>query len=233
MSASVTDPYDAAQPWTSALVRRPCAGCRGPGGPLCRTCWTAFGVGAHRVDVRPRPEGLPAVSAAAEYAGPVREALVAFKDHGRWSLRAPLAVALARAVAHALADAPVVPRRVLLVPAPSSPGAAHERDGDHVRELAARAAVLLGRAGVGAEVAPVLRSLRRRQDQVGLRRSERAANLAGSVLATPLPAGRHATVLVDDLVTTGATLAECARALREAGVEPVGAAVVAGVVRRS
>lgn len=235
--------------WTGGVVRRPCAGCRGPGGPLCPACWAAFGRVARSADVRPRPDGLPPVSAAATYAGPVREALVAFKDHGRWSLRVPLGVALARAVAHVLLDAEVrggVPEVVHLVPVPSSPGSVHERDGAHVVELAARAAVVLAHQGIRMRVDPLLVSTRSRRDQVGLRREERAANLAGSVLAPPDarsrlapeardPAKRlrHAAVLVDDLVTTGATLAECARALRAQGVEPVGAAVVAGVVRRS
>ncbi|MGD9957376.1 MAG: ComF family protein [Candidatus Nanopelagicales bacterium] len=224
----------AAAEWTTGIVRRPCAGCRGEHGPLCPACSAALGAGARLVDVRPRPFGLPPVSAAAAYAGPVREALVAFKDHDLWSLRAPLAGALSRAVAHALLSAPEVPDRVLLVPAPSSPGAAHERDGDHVRELATRAAALVARTGVAAEVVPVLRSLRRRRDQVGLGRGERAANLAGSIVAAPGRLEREAcVVLVDDLVTTGATLAECARALREVGADPCAAAVVAGVVRRS
>ena len=122
----------------------------------------------------------------------------------------------------------------------------HARDGAHVLELAARAAVLLTHEGVRTTVVPALSPVRRRRDQVGLRREERAANLSGSLVAVhdarrllapvakdPRKRRRHATVLVDDLVTTGATLAECARALRAAGVEPVGAAVVAGVVRRS
>lgn len=185
------------------------------------------------------------MSAAAEYAGPVREAIVAFKDHGRWSLRAPLATALSHAVAHALLEAEV-PHYVHLVPVPGSPGSAHARDGAHVLELAARAAVLLSREGIRTNVTPVLTPVRKRLDQVGLGRDARAANLAGSVAAArdsrrvlapvasnPRRRRRHAAVLVDDLVTTGATLAECARALREAGVEPVAAAVVAGVVRRS
>lgn len=243
MSAAPADPDGGWRPWTSGLVARPCAGCRGPGGPLCGTCRRGFRTPAHTVDVRPRPAGLPSVSAAVEYAGPVREAIVAFKDHGRWSLRAPLATALSRAVAHALVEAEL-PHHLHLVPAPGSPGSAQARDGAHVVELAARAATLLTQEGLRTTVAPVLTSVRRRLDQVGLGRDARAANLAGSVVAAddarrvlaPVasdPRRRHVTVLVDDLVTTGATLAECARALRAVGVEPVGAAVVAGVARRS
>ena len=108
---------------------------------------------------------------------------MAFKDHGRWSLRTHLGGALAGSVAAALLLAPDQ-RRVVLVPAPGSPGSARERDGDHVRELARQAAHVLGRAGVDARVAPALTSVRRRRDQVGLGREARAANLAGSMAPT-------------------------------------------------
>ncbi len=76
---------------------------------------------------------------------------------------------------------------------------------------------------------PAVVAVRRRRDQVGLGRDERAANLEGAVAAAdwaPALAG-CAVVLVDDLVTTGATLAACARALAGAGAPVAGAAVVA------
>jgi predicted amidophosphoribosyltransferase len=166
------------------------------------------------------------VSARAVYAGPLREALVAYKDHGRWSLRPMLGSALAVAVAHLLADADD-PARVCLVPVAGSPGSVRSRDGDHVRELAATAARLLSRTGVRVRVAPVLRPVRRRADQVGLGRAARAVNLRGSMTATGAAAGLAGVVLVDDLTTTGSTLTEAARALRAAGAQPLGAAVVA------
>jgi predicted amidophosphoribosyltransferase len=169
------------------------------------------------------------VTAAAPYAGPLREALVAFKDHGRWTLRAPLGALLARSVAASVLDASVP--RVVLVPVPSSLESARERDGDHVRELALRAASALERAGVDVRVVRALSPPRRRRDQVGLGRADRAANLAGTLRPTSdalALAGRDVLVLlVDDLVTTGATLAEASRALRTVGVASVGAAVVA------
>jgi predicted amidophosphoribosyltransferase len=213
-----------------------CAGCRGAPGPLCPSCRALLGGPAHDAPLSPGPVGLPPVLAVAAYEGPVREAVVAFKDHGRWSLRAPLGEALARSVAAALLGAagldPVA--GAVLVPAPGSPGSARERDGDHVRELATAAARLLRRQGVPVRVVAALTSVRRRRDQVGLGREARARNLAGSMAPTTralrLPAA-STVVLVDDVVTTGSTLLEAARALRSCGVDPAAAAVVAATTR--
>lgn len=218
-------PGDLLAPW------RRCAGCTGPGGPLCASCRAGLDGPVRRPVLDRAPPGLPRVCAAAAYDGPVREALVAFKDHGRWALRPVLGDALARAVAGLLVapGAALSPEsgRVVLVPVPGSPGAARARDGDHVRELAGVAAARLRAQGLPAGVAAVLTGVRRRRDQVGLGREQRRANLDRSMAATTgVRRVRHA-VIVDDLVTTGATLAEAARALRAAGVEPLGAAVVA------
>jgi predicted amidophosphoribosyltransferase len=171
------------------------------------------------------------VTAASVYAGPVREALVAFKDHGRWSLRAALGSALATAVARLLVDLPPQDA-VTLVPVAGSPGSVRSRDGDHVRELAEAAAGVLRRAGLDARARPALVPVRRRDDQVGLGRDARAANLRGAMRPRPDADRLTAVVLVDDLVTTGSTLAEAARALRSGGCRPVGAAVVAATRTR-
>ncbi|GHJ22307.1 ComF family protein [Streptomyces albus] len=111
------------------------------------------------------------------------------------------------------------PRRrvpVTLVPVPSSRRAVAGRGHDPVRGLAQEAARMLRREGMAVRVLPVLRQRRSVVDQSGLTATQRTANVAGALEAAPagrrlLGAGR--VVLVDDVMTTGASLTEAARAL--------------------
>ena len=122
----------------------------------------------------------------------------------------------------------------MLVPVPSSRAALRSRGRDHVRELAVRAAAELRAAGVGADVARVLVRRGKSARLGGAGGAQRRANLAGSfAVRGPVPAGLL--VVVDDVVTSGATLTEAAAALaaaRPAGLLPVVAAVVAATPRR-
>jgi predicted amidophosphoribosyltransferase len=75
-----------------------------------------------------------------------------------------------------------------------------------------------------------LRLTRAVQDSAGLNIAGRAANLSGAFVAMAPRTSRNA-IVVDDITTTGATLAEAARALRAAGWSVDGAAVVAATPR--
>ncbi len=120
---------------------------------------------------------------------------------------------------------------IWLVPVPSSAQAVRARGGDHLRTLALVAARELRRTGRPARVAPLLVTHGRRLDSVGLDAEDRRANVAGGFRlsrrfdSAPRFGSGDALVLVDDLVTTGATLAEAARTLA-AGDWPVRRAAV-------
>ncbi|MEU4535393.1 phosphoribosyltransferase family protein [Streptosporangium sp. NPDC023825] len=213
-----------------------CAGCDAPGALVCPRCATELhGAPALRMP-DPVPPGLPECWSAAEYTPAVRRAIIAYKERGRTALAPPLAGALALAVATAAGERPV-----LLVPVPSARPALRRRGHDPVARLAALAAGYLREAGWPASVARILAQRRHVADQAGLSSIQRAANLSAAFTVTvgrnaPVPrswGGTEAIVLVDDIVTTGATLAEAARAMREAGVTPSLAATVAATRRRS
>jgi predicted amidophosphoribosyltransferase len=170
----------------------------------------------------------------ADYAGPVRAMLLGYKEHGAIELRRPLAGAIAAAVRVIAADMQV--DRIALVPIPSTVAARRLRGADVVLDLAALAASRLRAEGCQASAVAALRHCREVADSAGLSSMQRASNLTGALSTRAGAAaalGDRAVVLVDDLVTTGATLAEAARALRQVGVSPVAAATVAATRRHA
>ncbi|MFC8920387.1 ComF family protein [Streptomyces sp. NPDC057116] len=208
-----------------------CGGCGRGGTPsLCEVCARALcGHGGRRVRPVPEPVGLPVVCAAAPYADAVRAVLLGHKERGALGLARPLGVALAGAVrASVAASGGSGGRPLLLVPVPSARRVVRARGHDATRRVALAAAAELRRTGKAARVLPLLRQRRAVADQAGLGARERLANLAGALEVMP-GGGRQAAagrpVLVDDLMTTGASLVEAARALRASLEPPFGACV--------
>ena len=181
----------------------------GPG-PVCAAC-------------PERARGLDYVRAAARYDGVTREALHAFKFRGRRALATPLGDLL---VETATGRLPAGPPDVLL-PVPLHPRRERER-GFNQAALLARA---LGRAWSRPVREDVLVRTVATASQTELDATARRANVRNAfrIRRPALVAGRHV-ALVDDVFTTGATLSECARCLREAGAARVGALTLARVV---
>jgi predicted amidophosphoribosyltransferase len=161
------------------------------------------------------------VSSGLEYDGVTRDVMLALKRDGRVDAARALAPALAAAVVAAVSAEPAA-AGIELVAIPGTRAAYRQRGYDPVR-------VLVARAGLGTW--RVLAPARGHGPQKLLTRDQRDRNLRGAFRMRSAVVG-HRILLIDDVVTSGATLREAARVLRAAGAEVVGAAVVASTPRR-
>lgn len=202
-----------------------CAGCGAADRALCRACRAALAAEPRRV----RLVAGVRLDAAFSYAGTVRTLLLELKLRGRVDLARPLALRFGDLVRAALAAAG--PGAVLLRVPPSVPGA-RRRGFDPVVLLLARGGVRRPRALVRVRARPRAGSGSRRRSaphagQKERSATERVAATVGSLRAVGVD-GRSV-VLVDDVVTTGVTMAEAVRAVRTAGGRVVRCVAVASV----
>lgn len=182
------------------------------------------------------PGAVIPVFAAGEYDGPLRAVLVACKHDGRTGFAAPLGARLAVPLAEAL-RLPSGPGPPIVVCAPSRRSRHRERGYHHVELIVGRALRADGCRGGSAGrpwVLSALRAERGRSGQVGLRPAERERNARRVRVkrrCRGLLRGREV-ILVDDILTTGATLRGARECLEEAGARVVAAVVLCRVVRR-
>jgi ComF family protein len=214
----------------AVLVAPDCAACGRPldepsQGPVCRDCWAAV----HRFTGGLRDRR---AAAAGPYEGRLRDIIHAFKYDGRRTLAQPLATLIREAGRDILDGADIV------VPVPLHWWRRRRRGFN-------QAALLAGHLGL--PVCHALRRGRRTRPQAGLHADERRTNVAGAFRPAwryrwpraravaglaPQPLAGLVAVLVDDVMTTGATGEACARVLREAGVREVRVLTVARVDAR-
>jgi predicted amidophosphoribosyltransferase len=193
------------------LVAKCCAGCGSPESVLCPRCRQAM-AGPFLVA---RAHG-PPLYALTGYDGAARRAVLAYKERGRRELAGSFGGLIAQALPLLPGSAPRS-----LVPVPSRPAAARKRGGQHM---------LLVARHTGHPVRPVLHLDRRARDSVGLDVTARAANLAGRLTCDPIDHGTEV-ILLDDVITTGATATACTTVLTQAGAKVV--AVLALTAARS
>jgi predicted amidophosphoribosyltransferase len=215
-----------------------CAGCRLAARPLrlgfCVQCVTVLdALDPRPVRPDPAPPGLPPCVALGPYDGPLREAVLSYKERGRHRLARPLGRLLADVVVRAAGPGPL-----LLVPVPATGRAVRQRHGDHLRRITGYAADRLRAVGQSAVAVQPLRALPR-ADSAALDRAARAVAAADAFRLRParIPALRRlargrAVVVLDDVVTTGATLASVTNLLAAAGVPVRTAALLAATELR-
>ena len=195
-----------------------CAGCGIDDRGMCLTCRGRFAarLRVHEVGAGAESAAFP-VTCALDYEGPVRRAILAFKERARTDIAAMLAAPLREAVLARIEG------RVELVTIPTSRSSYRSRGFDPVALLVARA-----RLPRSADVLQIVRST---ASQKTLDRQSRESNLASAMSARRSLVGRRF-VLIDDVMTTGATLAEAARAITAASGVVLGAATLAHTPKR-
>lgn len=193
-----------------------CAGCGRAGTSWCGDCFR---------EVVPDPfEVEPAVWAAGHWRGALRSAILAWKLGQVTHLDQLMAWHAAAAL---VASNP--PESVVLVPVPTTWRSRRERGRHLVLDLCREMSRLLESHDINVHVKPVVRLRQQTRDQSSLTARQRAANVRGAMKALQRPA--HPVIIVDDIVTTGSTMAEMQRALREGGADIAGCVSIAASVR--
>jgi predicted amidophosphoribosyltransferase len=208
-----------------------CVGCGAPGRVLCRPCLDSLPSGGRESWPTPAPDGLAVPFAAGEYDGLLKAMVNQHKEHGVFSLAAPLGRVLGGVVLDLLAEVGAPSSPIGVVPVPSRPAVVRRRGHDPLLRVARCAARWLRRDGVDVTVCRALRTVARVRDQALLTAADRAVNLQGSMSCGRVPFPGRLIVVVDDVLTTGATAREAQRALEARGVAVRGVAAVAATRR--
>lgn len=197
-----------------------CAGCGAPDIQLCQQCRNLVEVDVQYRELFISESGtrIP-LYFSCDFVEPLTNVMHQFKETGHTKLAHPLSEWMRPAVLHIQNH---VTTDVLWV-APPSPRKNYVQRGYHPLKILSRQ--------LGISLSSLLRSRRHRADQTGLSRHLRHTNMDGAFVATRNLTGIDI-VLLDDVMTTGATLRESARALHVAGANVVAAAALAATPQK-
>lgn len=193
-----------------------CVGCSEPQVEICSSCWQLW----KAAPISSRLDALP-ISFTARYQPKVQRFILAAKEEGSRAARSVLALAMANSLRQIIVELSI--RRVLLVPIPSHPSSIRRRGRDHALRLSQAVA---GQFGAEVGFGSLLKVARPVVDQTGLNYDQRARNLAGAFSADSrsiMGKNEVALVMVDDVITSGSSLREGARALTSIGYPPCAA----------
>jgi len=202
---------------TGALLCAPCTVDLPWNNPSCPACALPSATGAPCPACLQKPRAFDAAFAAFVLASPVQQGIHALKYKARFQQASLLATAFASRLHHRAEPLPA-----LLIPAPLHWSRQWSRGYNQSLELA---------RGIGSELGIAVdtkaaKRLRHTPDQIGQTAAQRRRNLKNAFAVSPRVAGQHI-ALLDDVMTTGATLEELTRACKAAGAARVEAWAIA------
>lgn len=210
-----------------ALFPRGCAGCDRPDEVLCGDCRSLFShwrsrelVSGHNV------RNTVQAWSASTYQGAVRHAILAWKDHDDIELDRVFGTVITDLMTHT--EIPSVCHReatVLIVPAPSSQSSMRRRGRRHIEPLSKAVANALCDCGIDAQSCRALMSTASGGRSVQQTSSAQRVQRIGGRVEVNKGVTIHGrqVILVDDIITTGATLRQCAQTCSQSGAEVIGA----------
>lgn len=185
---------------------------------LCLTCRRSWVMQVRRSSLHLNAGERLDVISALPYSSVVQRVLLASKESAITRADALIAEALQYSIRHFISNT----KFDFITPIPSRASATRTRGRDFMESLARQAAMPLGIA-----VIPQLSITRTIRDQSGLNHKQRRNNLDGAFVTYSKEPSYGRVLMVDDVVTSGATLSEGAKALTYAGFDVVGAATAA------
>lgn len=211
-------------PLLDLVYPKRCPGCHLPSPSICESCKSFWQKQTISITLRKNQVSDLLVVSVAQYQDEVRAVLLAYKEDG------------GREAGKVLTEALLQARRGIsnysvctFVPIPSNPKSVRRRGRDFMLDLCNQVAIQSG-----DKVLSIIKVNRDVQDQSKLSEKERSQNLVGAFDCAPKNLkllAKFPIILVDDLLTTGATLREAQRALRQRGVIPIGAITAAHTAR--
>ena len=207
-------------PFLDLIYPKRCPGCHKPAVSICESCKIFWEKPPISIKLNKNSVSVLSVFSVAQYRNEVRAILLAYKEDGEREAGKVLTEALLQARRGIINHSVCV-----FVPIPSNPKSVRRRGRDFMLDLCNQVAIQSG-----DKVLSIMKVKRDVQDQSKLNERERSQNLVGAFDCTPKNLKllvKFPIILVDDLLTTGATLREAQRALRQRGVIPIGAITAA------
>jgi len=195
-----------------------CISCGVIGISLCSQCRRGWNLHRYFTTIRDESESELRVVSSVAYSPIAQKILLAAKESHIKRADQLLADAIEHSIKFVLREEFVE----YLIPIPSRASATRTRGRQFVEAITERPS-----HNLSIPIAPIITHGRKVRDQSGLSHDQRRNNLQGAFVVTHKLGVRGKALLIDDLVTTGATLNEAARALRYAGIEVIGAVTAA------